>query len=239
MASRMVLQLRALLVSANQVLVPAIADLKEKNPEIIQHVYRQSYRLNLYLSLPYFSAIIGLSPVISRFWIGHYEGIFVFASILLATGWLINALATPAYFANMGIGDLRWNTLAHITIGALNLVMGILLGSIFGGGAVIISRACSQIAGSLMIPIAYHHKHKISLSELLPRENIGVGLASMLGLSASLFLYQFLGSRVGLLGMASSIVLVFLAIVVFPLWLHPLRKRFVVLFVEELLRMQK
>ena len=44
MASRMVGQFRALIVSANQVLVPAIADLKEKTPERIHSVYQTSYQ---------------------------------------------------------------------------------------------------------------------------------------------------------------------------------------------------
>ncbi len=51
MASRMVQQFRALVVSANQVLFPAIADLKEIDPEKIASVYRTSYQLIFYLSV--------------------------------------------------------------------------------------------------------------------------------------------------------------------------------------------
>ncbi|MCI0564878.1 MAG: oligosaccharide flippase family protein, partial [Nitrososphaera sp.] len=87
LASRMILQLRALLVSANQVLVPTIADLQERDPQIIQTVYKESYMLLFYISVPLFSIIIALTPVISQLWIGEYENTFVIFSILLALGW--------------------------------------------------------------------------------------------------------------------------------------------------------
>ncbi len=45
MASRMIGQLKALLVTASQALVPAIADLHEKEPETVQKLYDNSYRL--------------------------------------------------------------------------------------------------------------------------------------------------------------------------------------------------
>ena len=43
MANRMVIQLRGLIVSAVQVLVPTIADLKEKNPDSIHKVYKEAW----------------------------------------------------------------------------------------------------------------------------------------------------------------------------------------------------
>lgn len=108
MASRMVQQFRALIVSANQVLVPAVADLQEKTPEKIESIYLTSYQLLFYLALPLYSLIIVCIPLISELWIGHYERVFVIFGILLAIGWFLNTLNAPAYFANMGTGELRW-----------------------------------------------------------------------------------------------------------------------------------
>ncbi len=61
MASRMIKQFRELIISANQVLVPAIADLKEKTPNKIQSIYLTSYQLIFYLSIPLYSLIIAYS----------------------------------------------------------------------------------------------------------------------------------------------------------------------------------
>lgn len=139
MAARMVLQFRALMASANQVLVPAIADLKEKSPEKIQSVYSNSYQLLFYLALPLYSLIIICAPIISELWIGHYEGVFVLFTILLAIGLFLNTLAGPAYFAYLGIGEPRWNVISHITIGLLNAGLGFTMGILFNGIGVVVA----------------------------------------------------------------------------------------------------
>jgi O-antigen/teichoic acid export membrane protein len=65
MASRMLMQFRSLLVSANQVLVPVIAKFQEQNSENIFKIYKLNYRLIFYLSVPYYSMIIAGTPLIS------------------------------------------------------------------------------------------------------------------------------------------------------------------------------
>ncbi|MCL5017108.1 MAG: oligosaccharide flippase family protein, partial [Patescibacteria group bacterium] len=62
MASRLVIQFRSFIISANQVIVPAIADLQERSNESVQIIYKNSYRLLFYISIPIFSLIIILSP---------------------------------------------------------------------------------------------------------------------------------------------------------------------------------
>ncbi len=238
MASRMILQLRALIVTANQVLVPTIADLQEKNPEIIQKVYKNSYRLLLYFAFPIFSAIIAFTPIISQVWIGHYENIFVLFSTLLAIGWVLNTLNVPAYFANLGIGELRWNTISHVMIGVLNLGLGFMLGNIYGGTGVVVGWIFSLVIGSLLIPITYHSRYRIPIGELLPKEDIGIGFASIVGASISLLLYYQLSNKLILpsLTIAIIIAIVFSSILVIPVWRHPMRKRSMGWITHEFLR---
>jgi O-antigen/teichoic acid export membrane protein len=225
MASRMVLQVRALLVSANQVLVPTIADLQEKDPKIIQKVYKDSYDLLFYIALPLFSILIALTPVISQLWIGEYEDVFVTFSILLALGWFLNTLMAPAYFANLGIGELRWNTTGDVLKAILNLGLGLLLGSIYGGIGVVSAWVVSLVLGSAIIVIAYHYRHAIPMMELLPRGSIGITLAAISALGTSLALYHGLNGILTSLAMAVVLVLIFAGIVFVPLWLHPMRRR--------------
>ena len=227
MASRMILSFRGLLTNANQVLIPAIAYLEEKNPEIIQKCYKDSYRLLFYIALPFFSLIIAFTPVISQVWIGHYEGIFVLFSNLLAVGWFFSTLSGPASFVNLGTGELRWNTIGHVTASVLNLGLGLLLGNIYGGTAVVAAWVFSLIIGSLIVPISYHYSHKIPIIELLPKESAGIGFAAMAGLSISLLFYYQLYNKLTPLAMATILVLIFFSIVVIPIWLHPMRKRLI------------
>lgn len=236
MASRMVLQFRAVLVSTNQVLVPTIADLQEKNPESIQKVYKDSYSLLFYIATPFFLAIIAIAPVVSQLWLGVYESTFVVFSTLLALGWLLNTLTAPAYFANLGIGKLYWNTIGHVAIAVLNLGLGWFLGNIYGGVGVVLGWVISLAAGSSIIAVSYHYRYRISMSELLPKESRGVMLASFCALAISLGLYYELSYKLTSLAIATIVILVFLAIIIVPLWYHPMRKRLLGWIMGELLK---
>jgi O-antigen/teichoic acid export membrane protein len=238
MASRMVIQLRALPVAANQVVVPAIADLQEKNKEIIQKIYRDSYRLLLYIVLPIFSAIIAFAPIISQIWIGYYENTFVLFSTLLAVGWFINTLNGPSYFANLGTGELRWNIIGHVTIALLNFGLGFLLGYYYQGIGVVIAWIIALIMGSVIISISYHCRHNIPMVELLPRESRSIGFASIGGLCVSLLLYHYLVGRIILPGTATIGFLAFFASIAIPFWVHPMRKRLMGLVSGELLKIE-
>ena len=99
MASRMVLQFRIIIVSANQVLVPVIAALQETAPDRIRIIYRESYRLIVYLSLPLFSGLVAANPVISELWIGAYENTFVlFAMVSPDRGLVTQYFDKPCLF---------------------------------------------------------------------------------------------------------------------------------------------
>lgn len=236
MARGMIYQLRTLFVAAAQVLLPTIADLQEKNPENIQKVYKDSYRLVLYFAIPFFSLIIALTPIISQLWIGKYENVFVRFSTWLAVGWFISTLMAPASFVILGIGKLRWYTIGNVTIGVLNLGLGLLLGNIYGGTAVVAAWVFSLSLGSLIAPISYHYSYKIPIPmiELLPKESTGIGLASIAGLSICLVLYYQL--ELTLLAMAAILVLIFFSIVVIPFLLHPMSKRLMGWIKYELLK---
>jgi len=236
MARGMTCQLRALLVTATQVLIPAIADLQETNPMVIQKVYKDAYDLIYYLAVPFFSLIIILAPVISELWIGHYENDFVYFSTLLAIGWFISLSSVPSSSALLGIGDLRWFTIANVSIGVFNMALGLFLGSIFGGFAVVAAWVFSVSAGSLIVPISYHYCYNIPMIELLPKESKGISQASLAGLSICLvFYYQM---ELAPLAMASVLVLLFFAVMVIPLMKHPVRKRLVKWISHALLRQE-
>jgi len=236
MASKMVQQLRALIISANQVLVPAIANLQEKIPEKVQSVYLTSYRLLFYLSFPLYSLIIIFTPLISEIWIGRYERIFVNFGILLAIGWLLNTLAGPAYFAYLGIGNLRWNVAAHISIAILNAGLGFLLGLFYDGIGVIVAWALGLALGSSIIYLSYHIRHKIRLIELLPKASRVIIIACLISILSALIIHHNLNNSLNLIVLNSLILISFLIIVFIPFWLHPMRKNLVKWINYELLK---
>jgi O-antigen/teichoic acid export membrane protein len=236
MANRMVRQVRGLLVTANQVLVPFIADLSERRPEAVRSVYEDSYELSLYIALPLYSFVIALSPLVSEVWIGYYESSFVRFAMMLSVGWFFNTVTSPAYFANLGIGELRWNTASSIIMVASNALLGITLGSLYGGDAVVVAWVFSLAASSFLIPLAYHRKHQVSLKSLFPSESKGIAVACAIALAVTLVLYYAWLASLGLLPAIAISTACFASIAGIPLWLHPMRRRLTGWFSRYLLR---
>jgi len=223
MANKMVQQLRALIVSANQVLIPAFANLQERLPEKIKDVYLTSYQLLFYIALPMYSLIIIGTPIISEIWIGQYERIFILFTTLLAIGWFLNTLNVPAYFANLGIGEIRWNVLGHLAIAVINAGVGFLLGISFGGLGVVIAWVISLAIGCSIICSSYHIRHKIPLIELLPKSSKILLIVCLSSTVSSLIIQNKLNNVANIITFNSVIILSFLIIFI-PFWLHPMRK---------------
>jgi len=234
MANRMVQQFRALIVSANQVLVPAIANLQEENPERIRSVYLTNYNLLFYLALPLYTLIIIYTPLISKIWIGHYEGIFIIFEILLVISWFLNTLNVPAYFANLGIGELRWNVMGHIVAASLNVILGFTLGLFFNGYGVVIAWMIALSLGSGVIYIAYHLTNKIPLIDLFPRDSRAMFIFYLILLLIYLLVYHSFAQTIRTVIFNSIMVLLFTFLILIPLYLHPMRKCLMV-WVRELL----
>lgn len=225
MANRMVQQFHALIVSANQVLVPVIADLQEKNPERIRSVYVTNYNLLFYLALPLYTLIIISTPLISEIWIGYYERVFVIFGILLAMGWFLNTLARASYFANLGTGELRWNVIGNITAVLLNVILGIILGLFFNGYGVVIAWVIALSLGSAMTYIPYHITNKISLSESFPRDSRAMFVFYLIVLLMFAFAYYEFNHIFKTVLFNSIMVLFFSLLIFIPFYLHPMSKR--------------
>lgn len=227
LASRWVVTFREIIVQANQVLVPAVSHLHEREPESLPAIYRESYRLVVFLAVPSFAAVAVLSPIVSRVWIGHYEPLFVEFVALLALAWLVNVLANPAYVFDLGTGALRLVTIGCIATSLCNAGLGLIAGHFFGGAAVVAVSALSLAGGYVFIVAAYHLQNGVSFAMLLPAES-----RSLLMFSApcAVVLCVLLSSGASRLfspplEWATSVAALFLLLV--PVWRHPLRPRLI------------
>lgn len=225
MANRMVLQFRSLLISANQVFVPFIASMHEVSPDHVPGMYRNSYQVLLYLAMPLFAGVALFIPVISELWIGHYQSSFVLFALMLTGGWFINTMSGPAYFSNLGIGRLKWNTISSVIIGLLNGVLGIMFGYIAGGAGVVAGFVTALIIGSMIIIYAYSTEHAISMKEVFPGSYAMIAGSSITAIVASWLMYHIMQHTleivfVGLIGIS----IYALSVVPF-IWLHPMRTK--------------
>jgi len=193
MASRMVMQFRSLLISANQTIVPQIAGIKENTPEQLYKAYIDTYRVLFYFALPMYAGLAASAPLVSVIWIGHSEEIFVRFVWLLTAGWAVNTLSGPAYFMNLGTGHLRWNTWSHIIIGVLNVLLGTLFGRLYAGTGVAMGYVLALIIGGLIVIVPYHRSNRVAMAELFPAESRSLCIACIAGLVLSYFVFDMRG----------------------------------------------
>src|SRR5690606_8495248 len=131
MASRLVLQLRSLIVNANQVVIPVVAEAKETNVGFIKELYLKTFSIILFLNIMLTSAIVIAAPVISHLWIGQFIPFFIFTVILNSVIVFVNISSNPAYFSFLGEGKLNWLIYSYLSVTIINVAAGYILGSMF------------------------------------------------------------------------------------------------------------
>jgi O-antigen/teichoic acid export membrane protein len=225
MAHKLIFQLRTIIVEAHRALVPTLADLQERKPELLREVYATSQRLLQFLILPSLPLIIALTPLISRLWIGRYEPQFVLFAVVIALGWFPNMFSNPAYFANMGTGHLRWNVYGHLAMGGLNAALGGLLGWQFGGTGVAVGFVIALLIGSFMVAAEYHHRLGIRTAAFVGSDSLRLALSGLVGMGAVLGLYTVLQDVWHPVLLTGLVLAVYLVIVAWPLWTHAMRPR--------------
>lgn len=222
MANRLVTQVRALVVSANQVVVPHFANINETAPQDIPAAYRKMYNFLIFITLPLFTVLFVGMPFISVAWIGYYEHMFVFTGALLSGGWFVNTLNAPAYFLHLGTGEMKWNLISHVAIGILNVVLGYSLGTIIGGFGPVIGWAVALAAGSCFILVPYHKQIGVRIRDLVPRESTPLAFSA----AGSIFAAMLLGPA-GSMGFAAvGQALALSGVVILFAWVHPARRIF-------------
>ena len=222
MAYRMVFQLRSLIAAGHQAIVPTIADVQEKDPAKLRAIYHQSFKIILFLVLAGLPFCMMITPFVSWLWIGAYNPWFILFSYLLFTGWFLNLLTNPAYFANLGTGELRWNVYGHVVIGVLNIGLGILLGQRFGGTGIVLGFVIALLIGSSLIMLAYNKKHHVSISNILDLRSLQVGGASIIALLITGFVYTRYEASLSPLLMLSINLGIYALIVAWPILRHPI-----------------
>ncbi len=223
MANRMVMQVRLMIVSANQVAVPYVATMSERAPARLQEMYRQSYEILSYLALAIFGGLLSIIPIISLLWLGRFDRTFIVFAAILSVGWGLNVLSGPAYFANLGTGRLYWNTWGHITLGLVNAVLGFALGSIVGSFGIICALSIALILGSGLIVTGYHRENTIPLRMLLGERNGQLLLATSAALLAGWSLARTLAFSPNSSMAIVITVSVPAALIATALWVHPVR----------------
>lgn len=196
MAARLVNQVRALIVNANQVMVPVVAHTNSTQKENLKELYNKMMSITFFVNVLLISVLLIFTPIISILWIGHWEPIFVFSMLLLSTSIFVNILIGPAYFSCVGEGNLNLILKSQIMIGILNLILGYVLGYYFSGKGVIVSWAISVAISSFYLFYNYQKEKDIPLTNLFTKYNVILFFVSVLVTIFSFVFYDVFASYI-------------------------------------------
>jgi len=169
MASRLINQVRALIVNANQVMIPVVAQATHSGTGAVVKLYKRAMSATLLVNVPVICAVISFSSFISVLWIGHIEPVFIFPLVILSVTIFFNIMCGPAYYSSLGQGKLNLLMYVHVFMAALNIALGWLLGKLFGADGVIISWGITFTLGSLLLIIYFQRDMLISFARVFSR----------------------------------------------------------------------
>src|SRR6202789_1512085 len=167
MGSRLIGQVRGLVVNANQVLVPTFAEMSRDGATQVETLFQKSYAVIFYVTVCLFGLLAAGLPLLGLVWLGVNQPIFLKITSILCVGWLINTLTVPAYFACLGTGDMRAVVRSHLAMSALNLTLGYGFGKLWGGYGVVAGWAIALGVGGLVMHIGYCLRSNLGLGGLV------------------------------------------------------------------------
>ena len=165
MGNKLVVQIRQILVSGNQVIIPFIAQ-KEKSKAYIVDFYRMNFSLISILSILIIGVLAIGTPLISLLWIGRVEPMFVITALSLSFAHLVNLHTLPANFTNLGVGNIKHLIFTTLLICITNLIFGFLGGYFWGSLGVVEGWAFAVIIGSLYQMYLFRNYYQIDFLSL-------------------------------------------------------------------------
>lgn len=150
MAYRMVYQVRNVAIMALQNLVPAFAELSQRDPSSSIDLFEKSNRLAALAGASLMIAVIAGAPLVSILWLQSYSSEFVLLASLISVCWLINIICAPSYFWGIANGMINANIGGQLLTGILSPALAYLLGSQFGPTAAVIGILSGKVIGDVL-----------------------------------------------------------------------------------------
>jgi len=152
-ASRIVSQLRAIILAGFSALVPHLARTKAADGVEDESALATSTSLTFMVGLPVLAMLMPAAMIVGPIWFveTNQTEIFSVFLILLALGWVANLVSAPAYFLNLANGEIQINTLSNFAILLTNVTLGVLFGRAWGGVGVVIAWCVALMAGATVI----------------------------------------------------------------------------------------
>jgi O-antigen/teichoic acid export membrane protein len=223
MANRLAVQLRAFIVTAHTALLPTLTEISETTPGRLRGIYETSVRLMTFLLALLLPLLVMLAPLVSRFWLGSYEPVFIVFAMLLFAGWFGTLAGNPAYVGYMGSGALRWVVRSHVAQAVLNVVLGVALGAAYGGVGVVVGFVVALLAGSVMVAVAYSREHGSGGWSAVSADTAVLAVAALAAMGAAVAVTYRWSDTAGPWTLLAVCLALYAAVTVAPAWRHGAR----------------
>lgn len=222
-ANQVVLKVRALLVAANQAIVPRVTQLNEQDDEKFKKIYAENVKALVFFAIPLHAMLMAGGGIVSVLLLGRFDMNFIFILQIVICAWLINVFTFPAYFIGLGVGRVGLNTVAHFIIGFVNMVLGFGLGKMFGVYGVVVASAVALCVGSIVLIVVFQKKNNITLCWKTLFEMRAIAGASLLLMTVGL-VFPIVGLSSLFDGVILFINLTLMSIVLWLMWRSTFRK---------------
>jgi O-antigen/teichoic acid export membrane protein len=194
MGTRLIGQVRGIVVNANQVLVPTFAQVSQADAPQVDVLFRKSYAVIFFVTVCSFGLLAASLPLLDILWLGAEHPVFVKTAMILCLGWLINTLAVPAYFACLGTGAMRGVVQSHLLMALLNVSLGYSFGRWWGAYGVVAAWAIALGAGGLLMHLTYCVRSSLGWRSLLPAGGLGLIAFCVVGVLFGRFAQAWIGT---------------------------------------------
>lgn len=224
MASRMVMQLRALAASAVEALVPAVSHLGEQDRGAMKIAYVDATRAVVFLVPPATAATVTIVPLVAEVWIGHAQPDFHAFAYALTLSMLPTLVAVPAYYSNIALGHLRPNGAGVAVILFGTPLLGAPLSGVLGPLGAVLGFCVSLVLGHAIMLVAFHRREGIPIGAIVPNGTLVLSLASAVAGIAAALLYFRLAAEPSAAQRATAVIAASTAVLVPAIWLNPFRR---------------
>ncbi|MEY8118847.1 lipopolysaccharide biosynthesis protein [Falsihalocynthiibacter sp. BN13B15] len=150
LGAKLVEALRSVVVQMATPLVPEFASLRMDGNRI-RILLRKSLQSVATYAMVMLVSLVPIAPSYSVIMFGEINLELLMIIAALSTGYAVNIIAIPYYFAGVGLNYMRWNIGAHILMAASILTIGIPLGAKFGSGGILVAIFLGTVGGAVMV----------------------------------------------------------------------------------------
>jgi O-antigen/teichoic acid export membrane protein len=164
-ASRIVSQLRGVVVGAMQSIIPKVAIISKSSDNTrMASIHTILFRMNNFMVFAFLGACVIFAPLLSQIFLKKIDNEFIMFLLCLSIAWGINSVNIPAYLINLGTGKIKGNLWSHIIVGILNILLCLLGGYFMGAWGVFIGFCTALVIGSSYILTEFCVRYEYNVS---------------------------------------------------------------------------